>query len=123
MIQSTKKYILLYLCISVLLFSCQQNSEAQLPKGILDTDKMTSVMVDIQLLEGLIAVRTIQTEKINFYYNTTFKKHKIDKKTFDRSIEYYTGHPAELEIIYQDVITELSKKQASIQSKQDSINN
>ena len=113
----------MYLCISVLLFSCQQNPEAHLPKGILDTDKMTSVMVDIQLVEGLIAVRTIQTEKINFYYNSTFKKHKIDKETFDRSIEYYTDHPAELEIIYQDVITELSKKQASIQSKQDSTSN
>lgn len=73
-------------------------------------------MVDIQLLEGLIAVRTIEEEQINFYYNATFEKHGIDKNTFNLNIKYYIGHPEELEVIYQDIITELSKKQATVQA-------
>ena len=73
-------------------------------------------MVDVQLLEGLIAVRTIEEEQINYYYNATFEKHGIDKNTFDLNIQYYIEHPEELEVIYQDVITELSKKQATVQT-------
>ena len=73
-------------------------------------------MVDVQLLEGLIAVRTISEEQVNVYYNATFKKHGIDKNTFDLSMKYYIEYPEKLELIYQDVITELSKKQAAVQT-------
>ena len=116
------KHILFHAFILVLLFSCKEKSKP-LPSGILDNAKMTEVMVDIQLLEGLIAVRTIEEEQINFYYNATFEKHGIDKNTFDLNINYYIEHPAELEVIYQDVITELSKKQATVQAANEATTN
>ena len=114
-INQRSKISILYAFIVVLFISCKEKPKA-LPSGILDNTKMTEVMVDVQLLEGLIAVRTIEEEQINYYYNATFEKHGIDKNTFDLNIQYYIEHPEELEVIYQDVITELSKKQATVQT-------
>ena len=122
LIVQKSKITILHAFILVLFFSCKETPKP-LPSGILDNTKMTEVMVDVQLLEGLIAVRTIEEEQINFYYNATFEKHGIDKNTFDLNINYYIEHPAELEVIYQDVITELSKKQATVQAANEATTN
>lgn len=107
--------ILIALSITCLL-ACAENTK-KLPQGILSSDQMIGVMVDLQLIEGLIAVRDTELEEVNTYYQSIFKKHQIDKETLDKSIQYYSKHPDILEIVYQEVITELSKKQARVNNE------
>ena len=107
--------IIISLAISCLL-ACGETT-TELPKNIVPTDKMVKIMVDLQLIEGIIAVRDTKPEEVNAYYQSIFDKYQISKEILDRNIQYYSERPEILEAIYQEVITELSKKQAKVENE------
>ena len=89
-----KPEIILFL---VLLFvSC--DSETTVPSDLLQPDKMTEVMEDIYLSEGIVASsgspdRTAERQLAIDYYSVVYKKHKVDSTVFRKSFDYYTMHP------------------------------
>ena len=98
------------------MLACGENT-GKLPPDILSSNQMIEVMVDLQLIEGLIAVRDTEAEEVGAYYKSIFDKHQINREILDKSIQYYSEHPEILEMIYQEVITELSKKQAKVENE------
>jgi len=46
------------------------------------------------------------------YFDVLTKKHSISRESFEESIRYYTFHTEELNAIYEQVITELSKRES-----------
>lgn len=51
------------------------------------------------------------------YYKFIFEKHKTNFSELKKSFDYYSAHPEIFSAIYDEVITELSKKQAEASGK------
>jgi hypothetical protein len=78
--------------IIILLFACKRNKD--LPKDILVPDKMKVVLYDLMLAEAL------QDAKPDLYppghtelRDQVLKSHGLNKKTFQKSLDYYRQHP------------------------------
>ncbi len=116
-----KKYLILILVI--LCVSCSDEEVVEtMPDDVLSQQEMVELLVDIQLIEGGIIIRKLDEnkfgEEINAYYQNTFKKHGLSKKTFEYNMKYYSDHLEKLEIIYEEVINELSRLQAESETQQ-----
>jgi len=107
--------------ISILLltlFAC--NEEAIIiPDNVLSREKMTSVMVEIQLIEATMAVNQLKGGKeakeiAANSYGSVLQQHNISREEFDVSFKYYAKHPELLEQIYDEMLNELSKRQAEV---------
>lgn len=103
--------------IALILASCgsEEKKEAR-PDGIIDGEKMTALMVDLQQIEGANNLKYFQgdTGQTNYglLYETMFEKHGTTKAVFDSSMAWYAIHPEEMEVIYDQVIEELMKIEA-----------
>ena len=89
------------------------NSEQVTNENILSKEEMTSIIVEIELLQAAFKVET-QENKFNIdkLTNVIFENHHTTKLQFDESMLYYSKHPQEMENIYNDVISSVSSKQA-----------
>lgn len=110
-------YILLIL---VLITSCTSPEEEGIPENVLPPEKFTSVMIDVQITEGMRAqgVDIITPgDGVEGAYEEIFSKHQINKEAFDESYNYYLDHPDQMEKIYEQVLDSLSKLDAQIKQK------
>jgi hypothetical protein len=96
-----------------LLVACSGNDEKKIPDSVLPKEKMTEVLVDIHLLEAVLNLNAGNINKDNIQGIDLFKKHNITKKKFDDSYAFYTENPEILTEIYDMVLNELSKLQAT----------
>ncbi len=105
-------YVSLFVLI---LIGCGKKAE-KLPEGILTKEEMIPVMVDIELAESAITIKALHGDSArqyaSDYYNFIYYNHNVPKEVFNKSLDYYIAHPKELDEIYTEVITELSKKEA-----------
>ena len=104
-----------YIIIFLSIVSCRQQEE--IPEGILPVDKMTAVMTDVQLTEAFIQSRGLErndsTKNIAYsYYKTAFNRNNVTPEQFQKSFEYYSKRLDLISKMYDDVITELNKRQA-----------
>jgi len=113
-----KKYLIVL--TAMLIIACNQPEEP-IPENILPKKIMIGLMVDINILESAVGLKKLKDqdkdEMISKYYDSIFKTHRTNKIAFEESMEYYYKHPELLEKIYEDVIDELSKKQAEVQNQ------
>ncbi len=106
--------------LGLFLISC--DSETNVPSDLLQKDKMTDVMEDIYLSEGIVANagnadRTAERQMAIDYYNVAYKKHKVDSAVFRKSFDYYAMHPKLMQQIHEQVIDRLSKKNLELYKK------
>ncbi|MBR6030571.1 MAG: DUF4296 domain-containing protein [Bacteroidaceae bacterium] len=86
----------------ILLGSCAP----PLPSGILDEDKMTDVLVDIHLAQGMAEAKSEDIDATRYkYLQAVFKKHRITEAEFDSSMVYYSGRAEDFKLIYDNVVT------------------
>lgn len=109
-----KHFSLVLFFFSFMLTSCSKREE-KIPADIISKDKMVQVMVDIHIAESRsqigVPFNDIKTQKQS-YYKFVFEKHKISYTLLKKSFDYYTARPEIFSKIYDEVITELSKRQA-----------
>lgn len=101
-----------FVLISFLFFACS-GEQKEIPDSVLSKEKMAEVMVDIHLVEAALnlnAGKQEVREKLNF---DIYKKHNITKEEYQKSYVYYTENPEALTEVYDIVLKELSKLQAS----------
>ena len=85
-----------------LLCSCSPS----LPSGILDEDKMTDILVDYHLAQGMAEARGEDIEINRYkYIQTVFRKHRITEEEFDSSMVYWIGRAEDFSLIYNNVLT------------------
>ena len=100
---------------------CSEKPAEPIPGDVLRIEKMTDIMLDVQLIEGGIVIRkynkTQRKGQIIDYYKSLYHKHKISKETFENSLKYYTDHPDKLEKIYDGMLERLSKLEAEVQNE------
>jgi len=111
-----KKYLILF--IVSLFMACAEEPIEVIPIDVFSIEKMTAVMVDIQLIEGGIVIRkynkTQRQGEIVEYYKALFEKHQISREEFDYSFKYYTDHPEKLEEVYEKMLEKLSELEAEV---------
>lgn len=103
------KNILFYLSLFLVLFSCSNNSK---PDYLLPKEKMVELMTDVQVAEAYIKLKfTIVNDTIqnsDSIYAAILRKHGISKAVYDSNFAYYKRNPEKLQLIYEDVLIELS---------------
>ena len=110
------------LLVFILILGCGGEKKVEIPAEVISPDSMVPILVDFHLAEGAILDK--QQQKLDAaqpaanYYAMILKKHNIDKKKFDHSLEFYSHYPALYIEIYDDVLAELNRKEGeSIKSK------
>ena len=89
-----------------LLFFLLLSCSPPLPKGILGKKKMTDVLVDFHLAQGMAEAQGGSPEVNRYkYIQAVFRKHHVTEAEFDSSMVYYSGRAEELSHIYKDVVT------------------
>lgn len=112
------KFIISVTLFSFFLFSCSEKKESKTPENILSEEKMSAILIDMNLLEASISLSFIQEGESadNVPQFDVYKKHNITKKEFDESFKYYSSKPEKLDKIYERVLNELNKMQAEAQN-------
>jgi hypothetical protein len=113
------KLVAIFLC--TLFFACSDKQKVRIPDNIMSKEKMTTVMLDVQLLEATMNLNTFSVDKVSaggiVQISDILKKNNITKKQYDESFIFYTQHPELLTEIYQLVLNDLSKMQAHVMNK------
>lgn len=107
-----------YPIIFLLLLGCNYSEKKKLPENIIPEKQLIPILVDIHFADATLSVLHFDKKNARYkpenYYNIVLKKHGIDRKKFDESIEYYSKNPEELDIIYDKVLNEFSKLKANL---------
>lgn len=88
----------------VLLCSCSPSR----PRGIMGKDKMTDVLVDYHLAQGMAEAQAQGEEQdvVRYkYIQAVFRKHGITEAEFDSAMIYWSGRGDEFTHIYDNVVT------------------
>lgn len=92
--------------------ACSSNDS---PKGILGSEKMVDILIDIHLAEAGVQDMRLDRDSATVFFAAQekyiFKKHNVTDSDFLRSYNFYIEHPAQLEDIYSAVIDTLSLRQ------------
>lgn len=110
----------LFISLLLLVFiGCTHRPEVVIPKEILQHDQMVALMVDVHIMESALSINMNQGSNSpdSLAYFNVFKKNNTTKKQYEASLTFYTQHPELLNKIYDDVITDISKKQAETVKK------
>jgi len=95
--------------VAVLLFSC--GGEEKRPEDILPHGTMISMMVDLRILEGRVAVLTLGNDSSKVLYGElekrVFDEYEVDSLTYVKSYQYYMLRPEEALYITDAVIDSL----------------
>ena len=98
------------IAMAILILACSNN---RLPKGILTEKKITPVLVEIHLAEGVYSQRYAQQITRENYpedlYLSILKKFKLDRKIFEASVLYYGKHPDKYKPVYDEVLNRLNE--------------
>lgn len=98
------------------------------PENLISAEDMTQIMVQMQLIESyrqraVLVPPQHDLEKETIVLNKRiFEAYGISQKQFNDSYTYYTLHPGILGEIYDGVLNELSRMQADLLEKSDSLN-
>lgn len=108
----------IYLLFLFFILGCNYSEKKKPPENIIPEKQLIPILVDIHFADATLSVLHFDKKNARYkpenYYNIVLKKHGIDRKKFDESIEYYSKNPEELDIIYDKVLNEFSKLKANL---------
>lgn len=106
--------------LMILLQSCS-TSQVEIPSGVIPHDKMVQVLADVQIAEATILYKSgkgdIGEAKAPAYYQYIFTRNKITEKQFRESFRFYLEQEELMNQLYEEVINEISKRQAEVVNK------
>jgi hypothetical protein len=98
----------------LLAFSSCENAET-VPDEILPDSVMTDILVEISIVDAAYNFSLGKPDAARFkqelFYEQIMKDFKTDRKQFLTSLDYYAINTKRLQKIYEDALTDLSKRQ------------
>ncbi len=84
----------------------------QRPADVMDEAEMVSFLKDAYLLEGFFAIESgFQYDSLHnemvAAYDSLLVSHGLTREDFERSVDYYTRHPHDYQLIHQQVVDAL----------------
>lgn len=93
----------------------------QVPKGYIGVDSMKVIMADLHILDAVAESKAQMgmSEKIltEEYYEQMFKNHGITRQQFVESYAFYEAHPELLNLMYDDILSDISKREEQVGKK------
>src|SRR5579863_7648451 len=105
------------------LASCHSNNSPHVPSGIIQPDSMVQVLTDVHIFQATLQLGYLQNDsatEVAKTFNTLLKKHHLTEEQYNKSVKYYSYHPALLDDIYEKVLSNLSQQKAELQGKKHS---
>lgn len=120
----TKIALISTFLITLFISSCTEYipNENTAPEDLIQKQEFTNILFDIRLTEVIIRQDITSgagkhadsiTQK---YYQYIFNKHEVDQIQFQKSLDYYTNIPLELDEINNAISDSLTKLKAEIKS-------
>jgi hypothetical protein len=113
---------LLLLFMAVLLFSCKGDRDVQAPKNSIPQNKLINILVEIHILESNAENVKINKDsllpELKVAYNDVFSKNKVTAQQFEQTFTWYEQNPLKLDALYQEVVAELSRREAHAKAAQ-----
>lgn len=108
--------ILIFLIIGI---ACKSSDEKIKRMEIIPKADFVPIIVEMHLADGLLLTPKIRIgypgrDSIS-NYKDILAKHNVTKEIFDRTIEFYEEEPDNLNDLYDEVISELSRLQSEIE--------
>ena len=107
-------WLLLILLVSL---SCNKKDKPDVWKDVLSHKDMVKLIAEVHIIEALVEERRntgkLKPGELKLFYDQLFTKYKINNDLFFKNINYYLERPEEFLKIYEEVITELSKRQGA----------
>ncbi len=118
-----QKVTFIFACL--VLFACSGDKKVNIPPAVLPKQKMAEVMLDVHLLEAAMSLNAYNADRVTTQNPAplfdVFTKHKITKKRYNESFEFYSQHPDLLAEVYQLVLDNLSKMQAEVMNRKEEV--
>lgn len=107
-------------CISLLisLFVSCGKKEASIPPEVLNQMEMTAILTDIHLAQAAVnnSGRIDSTSYfISDYVEYILKEHNTTKDKLSASLKFYSDNPGMLQVVYDSVLTSLSKLESELE--------
>ena len=109
------------LLFSIILFAlagCSGMQKDTPPADLIAQGKMIQVLVDIHVADAVVENKSgAQNPNLpltNALYEQIYKNHGITATQYKTSFKYYESHAELMDKMYEQVITELSKKEAQM---------
>jgi hypothetical protein len=105
------------LIVTSIFFGCKK-PEVKIPEGVLKKEQMVPILADIHIAQAAAVMNSASdTTRYSLSAMTEYilKIHHTSQAQYDSSIAFYTKHPEIMSQIYDNVISELSKKQGEVQ--------
>ncbi len=96
------------------MISCASKKNAEKPAvSIISKDSMILILTDMHLADADAQLRRVTFDSSNVVlkkdFETIFGHYNINTNRFKQSLKYYTSHPKEMDEMYVQVVTNLSK--------------
>lgn len=104
-----------FLCIMA---ACSE-SKVEVPSNVIPRDTMIAILADVHLAEANIQVLSLgrsdsTKEEAYGLYRFILSKYRINDEKLRRSFEFYRSEPEYFHEMYNEVLTRLSEKQATV---------
>lgn len=116
------RYLITFVFI-VGILSC--SGKRDVPASIIKPVKMQAIMKDLFLVDAVNTERLSRAYQFQFAeenkagYERVFQLHKITRKEFEDSYNYYVSHPDFLEEIIDSVSSQLTRESLKLEIKKD----
>ncbi|WP_417611154.1 DUF4296 domain-containing protein [Owenweeksia hongkongensis] len=97
------------------LVSCGNPVEVIVPEGTVSDSMMVKILTDFHLVEGAKVGNKIMGDTIpaTVYTAKVYQKYNLTEAEFEKSFRFYTSNPDMMEGIYEKVIENLNKIEAT----------
>lgn len=102
--------VILLLIVAAVVVSCR-------PRGILSSDEMREVLVDLHKTDAMLQMSGLgpmDQEQKQIYYAQVLERHGITQAEFDSSLVWYTAHPQLFDKIYPKVLADLAAEEQAL---------
>lgn len=111
------KKLFLFCFIAMLLQACKEPLP-EVPADVIAMDKMKLILADIHIADAVAETKAQGGGNENLltqeYYAQIFKNRGITREEFNRSYTFYQHTPVLIDKLYEDVLTELSTRNAHV---------
>ena len=91
----------------------------KVPSDIIPIGKMENILIDMHISDAVAETKTMGSGKTEMklseqYYMQIYKNYGITKEDFLKSYTFYQDNPVLLNQLYDNVLSEMSKREAQI---------
>lgn len=93
----------------------------EVPKDVIPMETMKLILADIHLADAVAEAKTQvganEKELVQKYDEQIFKIHGTTREEFVKSFSFYEQNPVLLNLMYDDILNDLSKREGDISKK------